>query len=47
MKYALLSDIHANLEALETVLARCRELAVDSYLSDRKSSCRERVSVVV
>ena len=33
MKYAILSDIHANLEALETVLARCRELAVDSYLS--------------
>ena len=33
MKYAILSDIHANLEALETALARCRELAVDSYLS--------------
>ena len=33
MKYAILSDIHANLEALETVLARCRELEVDSYLS--------------
>ena len=33
MKYAILSDIHANLEALETVLARCRELVIDSYLS--------------
>ena len=33
MKYAILSDIHANLEALETVLARCRELAVDYYIS--------------
>ena len=29
MKYAILSDIHANLEALETVLALCRELAVE------------------
>jgi predicted phosphodiesterase len=32
MKYAILSDIHANLEAFETVLAKCREEKVDKYI---------------
>ena len=31
MKYAILGDIHGNLEALETVLAATRELGVDKY----------------
>ncbi len=32
MKYAILSDIHGNLEAFTTVLNKCRELNVDSYV---------------
>ncbi len=32
MKYAVLGDIHANLEALTAVLARCREIGVEGYL---------------
>ncbi len=32
MKYAILSDIHANLEALEVVLAKCREQNVEQYI---------------
>lgn len=32
-KYAILSDIHSNLEALSVVLAKCRELEVDHYIS--------------
>ncbi len=32
MKYAILSDIHANLEALEVVLAKCRDEKVDQYV---------------
>lgn len=31
-KYAILSDIHSNLEALRVVLGACRELEVDHYL---------------
>lgn len=31
-KYAILSDIHSNLEAFLVVLAKCREIAVDSYI---------------
>ena len=31
MKYAILGDIHGNLEAMEAVLAACRELGVDKY----------------
>ena len=31
MKYAILGDIHGNLEALETVLAACLELVVEKY----------------
>lgn len=31
MKYALLSDIHANKEALEAVLRRCEQLEIDEY----------------
>ena len=31
-KIAILGDIHANLDALETVLADCREQGVDEYL---------------
>ncbi len=31
MKYAILGDIHGNLEALEAVLAACRELGVEKY----------------
>ena len=30
MKYAILSDIHGNLEALNAVLAKCREEGVVS-----------------
>ena len=33
MKYAVLSDIHGNLEALSTVLEKCREVGVDEYIS--------------
>ena len=33
MKYAILSDIHANLEAFQAVLAKCTELGVDQYIS--------------
>ena len=32
-KYAVLSDIHANADALKVVLEKCREIAVDKYLS--------------
>lgn len=32
MRYAILSDIHANLAALERTLEECERLAVDSYL---------------
>ena len=32
MKYAILGDIHANLEALTVVLQRCKELAVERYV---------------
>ncbi len=32
-KYAILSDIHSNWEALSAVLQKCGELAVDYYLS--------------
>ena len=32
-KYAVLSDIHANADALTVVLEKCRELAVDKYVS--------------
>lgn len=32
MKYAVLGDVHANLEALTAVLEKARELGVDSYL---------------
>ena len=32
-KYAILSDIHANGDALKVVLEKCRELAVDRYVS--------------
>ncbi|MFA4945882.1 MAG: metallophosphoesterase family protein [Lentisphaeria bacterium] len=32
MKYAIVGDIHANLEALQVVLRRCQELAVERYL---------------
>ena len=33
MKYAVLSDIHGNLEALSAVLDKCREVGVDEYIS--------------
>ena len=33
MKYAVLSDIHANLEALETVLRKCEELGITEFIS--------------
>lgn len=33
MRVAALSDVHGNLPALEAVLAACRELEVDRYLS--------------
>ena len=32
-KYAVLSDIHANADALEVVLEKCREIAIDKYVS--------------
>ena len=32
MKYAILSDIHANLEALEVVLDKCREEGVEQCI---------------
>ena len=32
-KYAVLSDIHSNLEALTTVLEKCRELGITEYIS--------------
>ena len=32
-RYAVLSDIHGNLEALQEVLAKCRELDIDRYIS--------------
>lgn len=32
-KYAILSDIHSNMEALGVVLAACKEFEVDHYLS--------------
>ena len=32
MKYAILSDIHANLQALTTVLEKCKELGVEKYI---------------
>ncbi|QSH41948.1 metallophosphoesterase family protein [Lentisphaerota bacterium ZTH] len=31
-KYAILSDIHANLEALSVVLEKCREVEVEKYV---------------
>ena len=33
MKYAVLSDIHGNLEALSPVLEKCREEGVEEYIS--------------
>ena len=33
MKYAILSDIHANLEALSVVLEKCQEAGVEEYIS--------------
>ena len=32
MKYAILSDVHSNYDAFETVLQKCAELNVDQYL---------------
>ena len=32
-RYAILSDIHGNLEALQEVLSKCRELDIDQYIS--------------
>ena len=32
MKYAILSDIHANLEALEAVLSKCNKIGVENYV---------------
>ncbi len=32
-KYAILSDIHANYDALAVVLEKCRELEIDHYVS--------------
>ena len=32
MRYAILSDIHGNLEALEAVLDKCGALEVDKYI---------------
>lgn len=51
MKYAILGDIHANLEALEAVLRKCDELKVDRYIcigdivgyNANPSECLERV----
>ncbi|MCI6288565.1 MAG: metallophosphatase family protein [Lentisphaeria bacterium] len=33
MKYAVLSDVHGNWEALTAVLAKCQEVGVDEYIS--------------
>lgn len=33
MKYAILSDIHGNADALEVVLAKCRELKIEKFIS--------------
>ena len=33
MKYAILSDIHGNWEALQAVLEKCGEVGVDEYIS--------------
>lgn len=32
MRYAIFGDVHANLEALQAVLAECERLEVDSYI---------------
>lgn len=32
MKYAILSDVHSNSDAFETVLNKCSELGIDQYL---------------
>ncbi|HTZ11210.1 MAG TPA: metallophosphoesterase family protein [Candidatus Margulisiibacteriota bacterium] len=32
MRYAIFADIHANLDALEVVLAACKKAAIDEYL---------------
>lgn len=32
-RYAVLSDIHSNLEALDVVLGKCRELGIEKYIS--------------
>ncbi len=32
-KYAILSDIHANSDALDVVLEKCRELGIENYVS--------------
>lgn len=32
MKYAIISDIHGNLEALEVVLNKCNEIGVEKYI---------------
>ena len=32
-RFAILSDIHGNLEALQEVLALCRQLNIDQYIS--------------
>ena len=32
MKYAIFGDIHSNIEALEAVFKRCKELGVDQYI---------------
>ena len=32
-KYAILSDIHSNWEALQEVLAKCRELGIENFIS--------------
>ncbi len=31
-KYAILSDIHSNMDAFEVVLAKCQEVGVDDYI---------------
>lgn len=35
MKYAILSDIHSNYEALSAVLEKCDEIGVDKYICVR------------
>jgi predicted phosphodiesterase len=32
MKYAIISDIHGNLEALDVVLSKCKEVGVERYI---------------